>query len=153
VKRGLGLIALACFAVAPAQAAIDAEHEVTPAVTKIVDFAKPTGMKMLVYFELDDARPDGQAIITMTILAQPPGSTTLVSLDQTKVTEFIQGIASEASASGIGGWRRIVIVIENGEVTVDRDPRLGPIEGMSARLRAETDRVFPGHTSPSRAAH
>lgn len=147
MKRVLAFLAVVSLTALPAQVGMGAETtasdgDITPAVAKIADFAKSSGMKMLLFFELDDARA-GEPIEGIGILGQPPGSTALV-MYRGNLSEFMNPLASEAKASG---WRWIRIVAHNDTVVVGRGPTLGPIEGFNARLRAEADRAFPGHTS------
>lgn len=152
MKRSCAFAVLACLVGSPlraqietAQSASASSRELTPAVAKLVDFAKAGGMRTLVYAELDDAR-NGPAILGMNIISQLRGPNALVSYDGEQATSFREAISDEAMASGAGGWRKILIVVDNDEVTVVRSPRPGPIEGFTARLRVEVDRVFPGHS-------
>lgn len=152
--RALSLVALGFLAASPAVAEADVPQpptagvqEQTPAVAKIVDAMKSSGLKAMVYFELDDVRPEGPSQVIIRVTGQSPGSTELFGYnDSDKLAEFMQGLATEASGSGPDGWRRIVIVVEGGETSVERGPRPGPIEGAGARIGAEIDRIFPGHT-------
>jgi hypothetical protein len=153
VKRVLPVMAIAFLAGSPAAAEIDVPQstvataqELTPAVAKMADFAKASGLRTLVYAEVDDERTDGRAILGMNVISQVRGSNSLQSYEGEEMPSLREAISSEAIATGTGGWRKILIIVDKGEVTVERGSRPGPIEGFNARLRTEVDRAFPGHS-------
>ena len=148
MRRFLALVAMASLNVAPVYAESSQKprgpvdsHAMTPAVAKIVDFVKASGLKTLVYFELDDSLSN-PGTISLTILAQRPGKDQIYIFDNEATAPFLPALASEAASSGKNGWRTISIVVDKDAVTVERRPTPGPISGITARLRDEANRVF-----------
>jgi hypothetical protein len=115
--------------------------DITPLVAKVAEMAKTIGMKTLLCGEVDDARAN--PIVGVGMYAQPPGSTHLIQYNGDQMGAFMRAVADEAKT---GGWRQILIVVDNGAVTVRRRPSPGPIEGFNARCDAELADIFPGFT-------
>jgi hypothetical protein len=153
VRRGFILAAIISLAAPSAQAATESAEsdaqcagERRPAETLIADLANANGMRTLVYSEHSDGPPDGQSVIGIGVIAQPPASTLLVMLNDEQTGEILQAIACEEGTGATDRWR-VSFVADNGVVTVERGVSPGPIDGFNARLRAAANRTFPGHTA------
>jgi hypothetical protein len=153
VRWFFAIVALAAFSGAPALSAGNpppqpqaTSQDLTPAVAKVVEFAKSHNYKTLAYFELDDSLPDNIAKFSLTILIEAPGYKGIFAYKGAEWGDFDNSLAAESLASGKNGWRQIVIVVDKDNVSVRRGPSPGPSEAIDARLRAEAHRVFPEYT-------
>lgn len=142
----LGCVGAIGFA-QPAPPVANAANQ-SPAVMKVVELAREGGMKTMVCAEFDDHQPTGTAGMTVTILAQQPGSNRLLSYTGPKLGEISDLLINEQKTAGKTGWRRIVIVVDGPAVDVQREPWQGPLNGALIRLRADADSAFPGHAEP-----
>ncbi len=102
------------------------------------------GMKTVAYGEFDDQRADGRSSVGFTAIGLRTETNTLVRYPDEPTRAFMELFQSAAEASH-DGWRTILIIVDQGHASVVTGQRIGPIEGYSARLHAEVDRVFPGY--------
>jgi hypothetical protein len=148
VKRATIAWAVLCAVISSAHAAESSQPASvlaaaeTPAVARFAEIAQASHMRLLVYVERDDAKSNG-GMVGFEVVGKLQGSNALVSPPQTVKAELIKGVVEELKTSGLS---RISIVTEDGMVTVLRGPSPGPITGYTQRMRAEIDRVFPGHS-------